>query len=108
MKTFPYFVATLMGLVCLALSVALVVMAEINLRAQMRLQERQQVLNNGVLGQQGQQLSNRVLQEMARLATYDPDMRKLLDRHGYQMAAPEEGAKTKPAPRAPEGKEVTP
>ena len=108
MKPFAYFVATLLGLVSVVLSVTLIVMADINQKAQVRLQVRQQELNSGVLGQQGQQLSSRVLQEMARLAAYDPDMRKLLERHGYQVQAPEDSAASKAITNAPSSKAVTP
>ena len=109
-KPFQYFVATLLGLACVGLSVSLILMASINQKAQGFLQERQQALNNGVLGPQGQQLSNKVLQDMARLAVYDPDMRKLLVRHGFQVPAPENAkdAATNAMPRVPAREAVTP
>jgi len=57
----------------------------VNQRVQAEVQANQQLLNNGILGPQGQQIGNNLLQDMANTATRSADMRQLLAKHGYQI-----------------------
>ena len=68
-----------------ALAIASVVMAAFNERTQRELQARQAALSSGVLGPQGQQIGNAILQEMAAAATTNRPMRKLLKKYGYTI-----------------------
>lgn len=77
----------LMTLACVAsaMAIASVAMSAINERTQRNLQAQQAALNNGVLGPQGQQIGNAILQEMAASATTNRAMRALLKKHGYDI-----------------------
>ena len=86
----------LAGLVA-TLAIAIVVMSALNERAQRDLQARQLALNSGVLGPQGQQIGNAILQEMATAATTNAPMRAMLKKHGYTI----QPAATTPAPASP-------
>ena len=79
----------LVALAGLAVVVALarVLLSAANERTQQDLQARQQAINNGILGPQGQQISGAVLQDMARAASTNRDMRGLLGRYGYTVSA---------------------
>lgn len=88
-KLGAYFIALLMGVACVATSVSLLLVARTNQHRQNQLQQRQQALSNSVLGQQGQQISGSVLQDMANAALSNPDMQKLLLKHGYRVEAPQ-------------------
>ena len=72
-------------MVCVALSVSLVLTIRVNQRVQAGLQANQQRLNSGILGPQGQQIGNNLLQDMANTATRNADMRQLLAKYGYQI-----------------------
>ncbi|MEI6647624.1 MAG: hypothetical protein WCP12_16420 [bacterium] len=85
MKSLPYFIILLLSVVCVALSVSLVLTSRANQRLQVELQANQQRLNSGILGPQGQQIGNNLLQDMATTATRNADMRQLLAKHGYQI-----------------------
>lgn len=85
MKSTPYFIILLLSIVCVVLSVSLVLTFRANQRVQMGLQANQQRLNSGILGPQGQQIGNNLLQDMANTATRNENMRKLLAKHGYQI-----------------------
>jgi hypothetical protein len=85
MKSVPYIIVLLLSVVCVALSVSLVLTMRANQRVQAGLQANQQLLNNGILGPQGQQIGNNLLQDMATTATRNADMRQLLAKHGYQI-----------------------
>jgi hypothetical protein len=88
MKPASFVTALLLAIVCVVLSVALVITARTNQRLQAELQTKQQLLNSGILGAQGQQIGNSLLQDMASTAARSAGMRKLLQKHGYQVQAP--------------------
>ncbi len=78
------------GLIILAvlaatMAITIVVMSALNERTQRELQARQLALNSGVLGPQGQQIGNAILQEMANAATTNGSMRAMLKKHGYTI-----------------------
>ena len=87
MKAGYYFILLLLAVACVGLSVALVAVATTTQRLQVQLQAQQQTLNGGILGQQGQQISAGVLQDMAGVAARNPRLRKLLEKYGYRAAA---------------------
>jgi hypothetical protein len=89
MKPAPFFLVLLLSVVCVVLSVALVFIARANQQVQAGLQAKQQQLNSGILGPQGQQIGNSLLQDMANSAARSTGMRKLLEKHGYQIPPPE-------------------
>jgi hypothetical protein len=74
--------------VAAAMAIAIVVMSALNERTQRDLQARQAALNSGVLGPQGQQIGNAILQDMAAAATTNRSMRALLQKHGYNIQTP--------------------
>ena len=69
----------------MAMAIAIVVLSALNERTQRDLQARQLALNSGVLGPQGQQIGNAILQEMAAAATTNASMRAMLKKHGYTI-----------------------
>jgi hypothetical protein len=79
--------------VATAMAIAIVVMSALNERTQRNLQARQAALSSGVLGPQGQQIGNAILQEMAAAATTNRPMREVLKKYGYtiQPAAGDRG-----------------
>ena len=85
MKQGQYFFILLLSVICVVLTAALVCMGQVNIRMQAKLQEQQLKLNQGVLGQQAQQISAGVLKDMADSAAANDDMRKLLEKHGYRV-----------------------
>jgi hypothetical protein len=85
MKQGEYFLVLLMAVFCVVLTGALITMGQANMRMQVRLQEQQQKLNQGILGQQAQQLSAGVLKDMADSAASNEDMRKVIEKHGYRV-----------------------
>lgn len=85
MKSIPYVIVLLLSVACVVLSVSLVQTIRINQRIQVELQTNQQLLNSGILGPQGQQIGNNLLQDMANTATRNADMRQLLAKYGYQI-----------------------
>lgn len=89
MKPTSFIIVLLLGILCVVLSVALVFTARANQRLQAGVQAKQQLLNNGILGPQGQQIGNSLLQDMASASARSPGMRKLLEKHGYQVQQPE-------------------
>ena len=108
MKSGYYFVVLLLAVAGVVLTVALILAAHTNQQLQVQLQARQQALNQGILGQQAQQISTGVLQAMAGAAVGNPAIRQLLEKHGYRMppardAAPSAagGPARPPNPEAP-------
>lgn len=85
MKSIPYVIVLLLSVACVVLSISLVQTIRVNQRVQAALQANQQLLNNGILGPQGQQIGNNLLQDMANTATRNADMRQLLAKYGYQI-----------------------
>lgn len=85
MKPASFITVLLLAIVCLVLSVALVFTGRANQRMQLELQAKQQILSNGILGPQGQQIGNSLLQDMASSAARSAKMRKLMEKHGYQL-----------------------
>lgn len=86
MKLWEYVASIVMGVACVALSVATVLTAKSNSTLQGSIQLRQQQLNNGVLGPQGQQVAGNILQEMATAAVKNKMMRLILTKHGYNVS----------------------
>jgi hypothetical protein len=78
---------SLAGLVAV-LAVVIVTVSAVNERTQRNLQARQAALNSGVLGPQGQQIGNAILQDMASAAVTNRSMRALLKKHGYNIQSP--------------------
>ncbi len=85
MKPWQYITTMILALTCLGLAVSIVIVSSSRIRAQEEVNARQQQLNNGVLGQQGQQIQSGILQDMANSAAQNPKMRRLLTRHGYTV-----------------------
>ena len=85
MKAGPYFVVLLAAVACVVLTVALILVERTNQQLQVRLQAQQQTLNQGILGQQAQQISGGVLQDLAAAADKDPAIRELLEKYGYRV-----------------------
>ena len=98
MKLWQYLTTVALGLACVGLSVAIVMTANSNLATQEKIQARQQQLNNSVLGQQAQQITGNILQDMAATASKNTKMRDLLSKYGYTVPAAKAPAVTEPTP----------
>lgn len=85
MKLWQYTVGVLLGVACVTLSVIIVFTSRSNMKMQDTIQARQQQLDTSVLGQQGQQIANSILRDMAATATKNNQMRVLLAKHGYSL-----------------------
>lgn len=96
MKVWQYVMMLTLGIACLGLSVASVVLSVATNRVRAEVAAQQAQLNSGILGQQGQQIRGGILQEMAASAGANEKMRKLLERHGYNVQPPA-GATNAPA-----------
>ena len=88
MKAGRYFVVLLLAVVCVVLTVALILMEHTNQQLQVQLQAQQQALNQGILGQQAQQISGGVLQDLADSSVGNSRIRRLLEKHGYRVPSP--------------------
>lgn len=86
MRSGSYFVVLLTSIACVILTVALILMAHTNQKWQVKLQSQQQVLNQGILGQQAQQISAGILQELAATAVTNVAIRELLEKYGYRLS----------------------
>lgn len=110
MKSIHYTIVLLLSGVCFVLSVSLVLTFRLNQNVQAKLQANQQRLNSGILGPQGQQIGNNLLQDMANTATRNVNMRQLLAKYGYQVQPTPEAstnAMTTTEPRVVEGSDGT-
>ncbi len=96
MKAGTYYAVLFMAILCVLLTVALVIMGYNNQQLQIKLQAQQQVLNQGVLGQQAQQISSALLQNMADVAADNLEIRQLMEKHGYRITPAKD---TDPAPK---------
>ncbi len=85
MKKWQYVTTVALGATCAVISVALVILSQMNVSMQAQIQIRQQQLNNSVIGPQGQQIANSILQDMEASAASNRDMRDLLGKHGYNV-----------------------
>jgi hypothetical protein len=85
MKGWQLGVAWVLGTLCLAASVAVVVLSRDNQKLQARVQTQRTTLESGILGPRGQQIGVSILQDMANTAQANAAMRGLLGRHGYQV-----------------------
>lgn len=92
MKLWQYVTSVLLALACLGVSVALVFVSMANQKDQKALQVQQARLNDGVLGQRGQQIASSIIQDMAGVSTKNAKIRKLLVKHGYNVPEPEPAA----------------
>ena len=88
MKIGHYFVVMLLAVCCVVLTVILITMSHTNLQLQGKLQIQQQLLNQGILGQQAQQISSGVLQDLADSSVGNSRIRRLLEKHGYRAPSP--------------------
>jgi hypothetical protein len=84
-KGWQYVIAWVLGVACLALGVTTVVLARANQRLELAVQGQRVQIERGILGPQGQQLGNNVLQDLANSAVRDEGVRDLLARHGFQV-----------------------
>lgn len=85
MKLWQYVAGIVAGVSCVALSLATVLMAKSSATLHESIQVRQQKLNSGILGPQGQQVAGNVIQEMAAVAVTNRMMMGILVKHGYNM-----------------------
>jgi len=90
MKVWQLFTLLVLGIACLGLSVATVWSSWSNQRLQQQLQLQQMRINNGIMGQRGQQLSAAILRDMGTVAVSSDDMRAILTKYGYTLN-PQEG-----------------
>ena len=100
MKWSAHLALVLLGAVCVGLAAAVVLMNESNRRSQMRLEARQQALNRGILGPQGQEIGRNLLTDLAGASAESPEIRALLQRHGYRVSAAAGGGAVTNAPGA--------
>ncbi|MCX6997799.1 MAG: hypothetical protein NTV49_12105 [Kiritimatiellaeota bacterium] len=85
MKNWKSTVSMALGAVCLVLAIAVVWIGQTAQQLQMQLQQKQNEINSGLLGQTGQKLGSSILSDMANLALSDQRMRKLLTDNGYTI-----------------------
>ncbi|MEI6807554.1 MAG: hypothetical protein WCN95_02440 [bacterium] len=85
MKPVAYFTVLLLAVVCVVLSVALVLISQTNQELQLKLQAQQQALSQGILGQQAQQISGGVIQDLIKAAGTNREISQLLEKHGYSV-----------------------
>ncbi len=85
MRKWQYVTTVTLGATCAVISVALVILSQMNVSMQAQIQIRQQQLNSGIMGPQGQQIANSILQDMEASAASNRDMRDLLGKHGYNI-----------------------
>jgi hypothetical protein len=103
MKLWQYTTTVVLSVMCVGLSAAIIITSKSNLAIQEEIQGRQQKLNNGVLGQQAQQITGNILQDMAAVAAKNEKMRKLLSQYGYNIpAAPQSPSKKTAVQKTPE------
>lgn len=95
MKSWQYKTTVMLGVVCVGLSAAIVITSKSNMGIQDNIQARQMQLNNSVLGQQAQQITGNILQDMAATASKNENMRKLLAKYGYTIQSAAQPATTK-------------
>jgi len=101
MKPWQFFTALLLALACVGVGVASVLTTRSNIALQGKLQARQEVLNSGLLGERGRQLTSNILQDMARASATSEPIRKLLNKYGYNVSAP--ATETTPAGTTADG-----
>jgi hypothetical protein len=104
MKLGQYVFLLMLGMTCAGLSIAVVAIASSAGRVQSELQQRQLRINSGLAGQQGQQISAGILQDLANLSQRDSKVMSLLKRYGYTVNAPEgaDGGQNSVQPRTEE------
>ncbi|MEI8242652.1 MAG: hypothetical protein WCI17_05245 [bacterium] len=85
MKLPKFIILLMLGVVTLALALAIVLLSARNERAQRMVQAQQLAINNGILGAQGQQISSAILQDMAHAAASNRNLRSLLGKYGYNV-----------------------
>lgn len=92
MKLWQYLTTVVLGLACAGLSAAIIYTTRSNVTLQEQVQQRQQRLSNSVLGQQAQQITGNILQDMAATAAKNARMRDLLSKYGFTVSAATEPA----------------
>ena len=98
MKLWQYLITVTLGLACVGLSAAIVITARGSQTLQGQIQERQQKVNNSILGQQGQQITGNIMQDMAATAAKNAKMRELLAKYGYTIPAAQPPPAIEPTP----------
>lgn len=88
MKSGHYIAALFLGLLSLLLCGSVVALAFVNERQQLRLDQRTEQLNRGMMGAEAQQISGRVLQDLGAVAQQNAALRRVLAKHGYEVARP--------------------
>lgn len=96
MKQWQYTATVVLGVLCVGLSVAIVIVSRTNMSLQTELQLRQQKLNRSVLGQEVRQITDSILKDMAAVANDNERMRLLLSKYGYTIKP---AAQPAPAPK---------
>lgn len=102
MKAGAYFVLLLLAVACVGLTVALIIIEHTNQKLQVQLQAQQQALNEGILGQQAQQISGGVIQDMTAAAARSHGIHQLLEKNGYRVPPPRAGSAKNPPGKEPE------
>jgi hypothetical protein len=97
MKPGAYFILLLLAVACVGLTVALILIEHTNQKLQVQLQAQQQALNQGILGQQAQQISGGVIQELSTAAARSRGIRELLKKNGYRVPSSQPAGGTKNA-----------
>jgi hypothetical protein len=87
MKRWQFATALVLAMICLVLAVSVVCLAATNSALQYRLQIQQAQLNNGLLGQRGQQVTSLVVQEMVNASPRSSQIRAILIKYGYNVPA---------------------
>jgi hypothetical protein len=85
MKPWQFLAVSVLGGLCLVISVTAVLLTKSNQRLQQDVQNKQQQLSSGILGPQGQQIASAILQEMVAVAATNGAMRQMLARHGQNV-----------------------
>lgn len=109
MKAASYFTALVLSVLCLILCGGVMTLAFVNERQQERIQLRQQELSRGMMGPEARQISNQVLRDLGAVAQRNAALRRVLAKHGYEVARPAGAADETPRPveSTPAGAEIT-
>jgi len=87
MKRWQFTTTLAISLICLVLGVSIVCLSATNSAMQYRLQMQQSQLNNGLLGQRGQQITSAIVQEMVNVSARSSQIRATLIKYGYNVPA---------------------
>ena len=82
MTRLQFLLATLLGLICLGLSIAVIVSARTNQKLQTEIQVQQIEINKGT---QSQQIGTNLVRDIAVAATKNDQLKDLLSRNGFTL-----------------------